>query len=77
MKTSKHPSRLSGFWGVEAKRKRWASFSGGCSLGTYDTKEEAARAYDAAVMKHLGERARRNFPNETPGPCSCRACKTS
>lgn len=33
-------------------------------IGYFDTKEEAARAYDAAVIKHFGEFAYVNFPKK-------------
>jgi hypothetical protein len=34
-------------------------------LGTYDTREAAACAYDRAAIEHFGEYARTNFPKVT------------
>lgn len=35
-------------------------------IGRFNTEEEAARAYDYEALKHFGEFARLNFPDEIP-----------
>lgn len=45
-------------------------------LGSHTTAIDAARAYDAAAVAHFGIFARLNLPDEAPGPCPCRGCRT-
>ncbi|MFI5473137.1 HNH endonuclease [Streptomyces cacaoi] len=59
----------SGFRGVQhAPGDRWRALliakGQRISLGYYDAREDAARAYDAAAIDHFGEFARTNFPRE-------------
>jgi hypothetical protein len=61
----------SGYRGVTLEKStgRWYAHirepgKGQMHLGTFDTKEIAARAYDTAARKFLGERAKLNFPDE-------------
>ncbi len=62
-------NNTSGFRGVcwSEREKNWrAQINVGKirkSIGRYDTKEEAARAYDIAAKKEYGEEARINFPS--------------
>lgn len=72
----------SGCRGVSPDRGHWrASLSiGGTAVhvGTFDTAEEAARAYDASARLHYGEFARPNFPevDDPPAPRRITAART-
>ena len=61
----------SGFYGVKADGKRWAarSWHGGKEhyLGFFDTKEEAAHAYDQAQRAHRSKSCLLNFPSVEVG----------
>lgn len=66
----KHTNNTSGFKGVywQINRNKWnASITVNRSkthIGTYDSKIDAAIAYDNAARDHFGEFARLNFPLE-------------
>jgi len=64
----RRPSQSSsGYKGVSPYRGRWQAtirVSGKLRwLGTFDTAEEAARAYDDAVLEHRGRKGVLNFPS--------------
>lgn len=62
-------SKGSGFRGVRQRGNRFMAYIKAesykqISVGTFDTVEEAARAYDAAARREHGEFAVLNFPEE-------------
>lgn len=50
-------------WGKFSAEIREPAGKGRRWLGTYNTAEEAARAYDAAAWRYHGAKAKMNFPN--------------
>lgn len=65
---------LSGFKGVTLDRRMWRArltYKGDqISLGRFEKKEDAARAYDAKAHELFGEFAWLNFPDDYPRPVS-------
>ena len=55
------PARTAGKWWARVKYNYRFVF-----LGTHDTAEAAARAYDEGAKQYFGQFARLNFPGETP-----------
>jgi hypothetical protein len=67
-------NNTSGFRGVTLERRtgKWVAQlntkAKHLHLGTFVTKEEAARAYDKAALEYFGEFAYLNFPREEEAP---------
>ena len=67
MNQSVRSDNKSGFKGVGRQGNKWSARIGknGCiHLGSFDTPEEAAMAYDAKAKELFGDFARLNFPDK-------------
>jgi hypothetical protein len=77
-KSENRPLKLQQFMGIRMRKwGKWVSeirmpnSRGRIWLGSYDTPEKAARAYDFAVYCLRGSKAKFNFPNSLPKfPCA-------
>lgn len=68
--TRRPRNTTSGFRGVRPQGARWSARIGrgpNSWLGTFDSAEGAARAFDAAARERYGEFAMLNFPDEEGG----------